>query len=135
MRFMMLMIPRGYEQAAPGTMPDAEAVAAFLIREARFPRAIAFCVHAAYQRLAAIRPPDAADRPGGASLARLHALDQLIARGDGELRGAAAPVPLQQRGSSVGPEHQGMHFHRQKTGCRRCPAQASTRARRRKPLA
>jgi len=28
MRFMMLMIPKGYEQAAPGTMPDAEAVAA-----------------------------------------------------------------------------------------------------------
>ena len=30
MRFMMLMIPRGYEQAAPGTMPDAEAVAAMM---------------------------------------------------------------------------------------------------------
>lgn len=27
MRFMMLMIPQGYEQAAPGTMPDPEAVA------------------------------------------------------------------------------------------------------------
>ena len=27
MRFMMLMIPRGYEDAAPGTMPDPEAVA------------------------------------------------------------------------------------------------------------
>lgn len=27
MRFMMLMIPRGYESAAPGTVPDAEAVA------------------------------------------------------------------------------------------------------------
>ncbi|MGH7564327.1 MAG: YciI family protein [Gemmatimonadota bacterium] len=26
MRFMMLMIPKGYEKAAPGTMPDAEAV-------------------------------------------------------------------------------------------------------------
>jgi hypothetical protein len=26
MRFMMLMIPRGYETAAPGTMPDPEAV-------------------------------------------------------------------------------------------------------------
>ncbi|MGA9717325.1 MAG: YciI family protein [Acidobacteriaceae bacterium] len=26
MRFMMLMIPKGYEQAAPGTMPDAKAV-------------------------------------------------------------------------------------------------------------
>jgi hypothetical protein len=27
MRFMMLMIPKGYESAAPGTVPDAEAVA------------------------------------------------------------------------------------------------------------
>ncbi|MEO8379964.1 MAG: YciI family protein [Acidobacteriota bacterium] len=27
MRFMMLMIPRGYESAAPGTMPDAAGVA------------------------------------------------------------------------------------------------------------
>jgi hypothetical protein len=27
MRFMMLMIPKGYETATPGTMPDAEAVA------------------------------------------------------------------------------------------------------------
>lgn len=27
MRFMMLMIPKGYETAEPGTMPDAEAVA------------------------------------------------------------------------------------------------------------
>src|ERR1700719_3169736 len=30
MRFMMLMIPRGYESAAPGTMPPAEAVAAMM---------------------------------------------------------------------------------------------------------
>src|ERR1051325_2269799 len=27
MRFMMLMIPKGYEKAEPGTMPDAKAVA------------------------------------------------------------------------------------------------------------
>ncbi len=26
MRFMMLMIPKGYEKAAPGTMPDAKGV-------------------------------------------------------------------------------------------------------------
>jgi hypothetical protein len=26
MRFMMLVIPKGYEEAAPGTMPEAEAV-------------------------------------------------------------------------------------------------------------
>jgi hypothetical protein len=30
MRFMMLMIPGGYESAAPGTMPPAEAVAAMM---------------------------------------------------------------------------------------------------------
>ena len=30
MRFMMLMIPKGYEAAAPGTMPEAEAVAAMM---------------------------------------------------------------------------------------------------------
>src|SRR5246127_3612704 len=30
MRFMMLMIPKGYEQAEPGTMPDARAVAAMM---------------------------------------------------------------------------------------------------------
>jgi hypothetical protein len=29
-RFMMLMIPKGYEQAEPGTMPDAKAVAAMM---------------------------------------------------------------------------------------------------------
>jgi hypothetical protein len=30
MRFMMLMIPKGYEKAAPGTMPDPQAVAAMM---------------------------------------------------------------------------------------------------------
>jgi hypothetical protein len=30
MRFMMLMIPKGYEQAAPGTVPDASSVAAMM---------------------------------------------------------------------------------------------------------
>jgi hypothetical protein len=30
MRFMMLMIPKGYESAAPGTVPDAAAVAAMM---------------------------------------------------------------------------------------------------------
>ncbi|HUO86009.1 MAG TPA: YciI family protein [Thermoanaerobaculia bacterium] len=30
MRFMMLMIPGGYEKAAPGTVPDADAVAAMM---------------------------------------------------------------------------------------------------------
>lgn len=30
MRFMMLMIPQGYESAAPGTVPEAAAVAAMM---------------------------------------------------------------------------------------------------------
>ena len=30
MRFMMLMIPKGYESATPGTVPDAAAVAAMM---------------------------------------------------------------------------------------------------------
>ncbi|HYI95090.1 MAG TPA: YciI family protein [Bryobacteraceae bacterium] len=30
MRFMMLMIPKGYERAEPGTMPSAKAVAAMM---------------------------------------------------------------------------------------------------------
>ena len=30
MRCMLLMIPKGYEKAAPGTMPDAKAVAAMM---------------------------------------------------------------------------------------------------------
>jgi len=30
MRFMMLMLPKGYEQAKPGTMPDAKAVSAMM---------------------------------------------------------------------------------------------------------
>ena len=30
MRFMMLMIPKGYESAAPGTVPPADAVAAMM---------------------------------------------------------------------------------------------------------
>jgi hypothetical protein len=30
MRFMMLMIPKGYESAAPGTMPAADAVSAMM---------------------------------------------------------------------------------------------------------
>jgi hypothetical protein len=30
MRFMMLMIPKGYEKALPGTMPDAKAVSTMM---------------------------------------------------------------------------------------------------------
>jgi uncharacterized alpha-E superfamily protein len=55
-----------------------EAVASFLIGEARFPRSIAYCVHSAYQRLCAIRPPLDHDLPGGQALARLRALDAWV---------------------------------------------------------
>ena len=34
MRFMMLVIPKGYEQAKPGTMPDPKAVEAAFARVA-----------------------------------------------------------------------------------------------------
>ncbi|MEZ4402764.1 MAG: alpha-E domain-containing protein [Kofleriaceae bacterium] len=68
---------------------DAAAVARFLVRETRFPRSIAYCVHAAHQRLAAIRPPTATDLPGGVTLARLAALDARVAGLDDELRGPA----------------------------------------------
>jgi uncharacterized alpha-E superfamily protein len=49
-------------------------VASFLLREARFPRSIAYCARSAFARLGAIRPPEDRDRPGAASLARLGAL-------------------------------------------------------------
>ena len=39
MRFMMLMIPKGYETAAPGTKPDAKAVDAMMAYNAELQRA------------------------------------------------------------------------------------------------
>lgn len=38
MRFMLLMIPRGYERAQAGTMPDAKAVEAMMVYNRVFPR-------------------------------------------------------------------------------------------------
>ena len=55
-----------------------EAVARFLVGEARFPRSIAYCVHSAHERLCEIRPPDAHDRPGGQTLERLRVLDAWV---------------------------------------------------------
>jgi uncharacterized alpha-E superfamily protein len=52
-----------------------EAVARFLVKDARFPRSITYGVHAAYDRLAALRPPDDEGLPGGESLAKLEALE------------------------------------------------------------
>jgi uncharacterized alpha-E superfamily protein len=51
------------------------AVAHFLLSEARFPRSIAYCVHASYERLCGIRPPGDRHLPGGKALERLRALD------------------------------------------------------------
>ena len=39
MRFMMLMIPKGYESAPAGTMPDAQAVEAMMAYNAELQRA------------------------------------------------------------------------------------------------
>jgi uncharacterized alpha-E superfamily protein len=65
-----------------------EAVARFLIGEERFPRSIAYCVHSAYERLAAIRPPAATDRPGGRTLERLRVLDELVRAQRTEIAGS-----------------------------------------------
>src|SRR5687767_5281693 len=46
-----------FMKRAAGRM-SSESVARFLISEAAFPRSIAYCVHSAYQRLSAIRPPE-----------------------------------------------------------------------------
>lgn len=51
------------------------AVAAFLLLEPRFPRSVRYCVHAAWERLADIRPPDAVDLPGAIAQRRLRRLD------------------------------------------------------------
>ena len=58
---------------------SSEAVARFLISEDQFPRSIAYCVHSAYDRLCAIRPPEQHELPGGASLERLRVLDAWVA--------------------------------------------------------
>ncbi len=54
------------------------AVARFLILEPRFPRSILYGIHAAYERLLALRPRDDHDLPGGDSLALLESLDAWI---------------------------------------------------------
>jgi hypothetical protein len=39
MRFMMLMIPKGYESAEPGSVPDAEAVSTMMAYNASLQKA------------------------------------------------------------------------------------------------
>jgi len=66
-----------FMRAHAGRVTGAE-VARFLLGEARFPRSIAYCVHSAYERLCAIRPPADRDLPGGQALARLARLDEWV---------------------------------------------------------
>lgn len=54
------------------------AVARFLFAEDEFPRSIAYCVHAAYDRLCHIRPPSEPSLPGARSLERLRVLDEWV---------------------------------------------------------
>jgi uncharacterized alpha-E superfamily protein len=78
-----------YLKRAAGRI-SSEGVARFLISEDAFPRSIAYCVHSAYDRLCAIRPPDHHERPGGVSLERLRILDVWVAARQKEpLAGAA----------------------------------------------
>lgn len=66
----------------------SKAVARFLIHEPRHPRAIRYCVHAAFVRLSQIRSPEQHELPGGHTLERLRALDEWIAhQPDDDLEG------------------------------------------------
>ncbi len=67
-----------YMKRAVGRI-SSETVARFLISEDAFPRSIAYCVHSAYDRLCAIRPPEHHDLPGGIALERLRVLDAWVA--------------------------------------------------------
>lgn len=58
--------------------PDA--VASFLVTDARFPRSITYSLHAAYERFCYIRPPEDIGLPGGESLALLARLDTWVAK-------------------------------------------------------
>jgi uncharacterized alpha-E superfamily protein len=66
-----------YMKRAAGRI-SSESVARFLISEDAFPRSIAYCVHSAYDRLCAIRPPEQHDLPGGIALERLRVLDTWV---------------------------------------------------------
>jgi uncharacterized alpha-E superfamily protein len=56
--------------------PDA--VASFLVKDARFPRSITYSLHAAYERFAYLRPPTDVGLPGGETLALLAGLDAWV---------------------------------------------------------
>jgi uncharacterized alpha-E superfamily protein len=56
----------------------AEAAAAFLILESRFPRSVRYCAHESYRRLCDIRLPSEHNLPGQRSIERLHNLDERL---------------------------------------------------------
>jgi uncharacterized alpha-E superfamily protein len=56
----------------------AQAVAAFLLLEGRFPRSVRYCAQVAWERLSAIRSPQEKGLPGGGALERLRALDVFL---------------------------------------------------------
>jgi uncharacterized alpha-E superfamily protein len=66
-----------YMKRAAGRI-SSESVARFLISEDAFPRSIAYCVHSAYDRLCAIRPPEQHELPGGVALEQLRVLDTWV---------------------------------------------------------
>jgi uncharacterized alpha-E superfamily protein len=73
----------------------AGTVSRFLVTDWRFPRSIAYCVRAAAERFAYLRPPADVDYPGGASLAALTRLDAWVsglAPNDGGGYGAAGDL-------------------------------------------
>lgn len=67
----------------------AESVAAFLMTDLRFPRSIAYALHAAHERFLYLRPKEDVGLPGGRALELLEALDARVQglRPD-DLRGA-----------------------------------------------
>lgn len=66
-----------YVRSRQGRVSGTE-VARFLLLEPRFPRSIRYCVHAAKERMEAVRPPAEASLPGAAAYARLVALDAWV---------------------------------------------------------
>lgn len=57
--------------------PDA--VARFLVTDARFPRSVNYSLHAAYERFCYLRPPEDVSLPGGRALLMLAELDRWVA--------------------------------------------------------
>ena len=55
-----------------------EAAASFLVLEPALPRSVRYCVHAAWEKLCRIRPPNDSTLPGAESVRRLGVLDAWI---------------------------------------------------------